>query len=343
MNKIACIDLSEWQAKVDFRAFANSGIKAVILRAGYGRESSQKDEKFDSHYRNAKNAGLKVGIYWYSYADSVEDAAREVNACLTVLGNKKLDLPIFYDMEDNTQLYLGKTKLTQIAEKFCDTIKQKGYKAGVYANLNWFNNYLNYDKLKSKYYIWLAQYNSINELKCDIWQNSSTYRTSGYDGKLDSNIIFNDAVLGSSEAAVSAQKPTITYKVYSDGKWGKEIKGQGGVAGDFKQAISGIAIKVSNGKIRYRVHLRDRDWLPWVSGYNEKDSNNGYAGILGAVIDAIQVEFEGVSTFKATYRVCGQGNKNFYDWQHNSEKDNKQDGYAGLIGKAIDRIQITLT
>lgn len=88
MNKITCIDLSEWQAKVDFRAFTNSGIKAVILRAGYGRESSQKDEKFDSHYRNAKSAGLKVGIYWYSYADSVEDAAREANACLTVLDNK---------------------------------------------------------------------------------------------------------------------------------------------------------------------------------------------------------------------------------------------------------------
>lgn len=139
------------------------------------------------------------------------------------------------------------------------------------------------------------------------------------------------------------KKPTITYRVYADGKWYGEVKGLGGVAGRFKQAISGLMIKVSEGSIRYRVHLRDGDWLDWVDGYNKADSNNGYAGILGKVIDAVQVEFSGVSDYKATYRVRKQCKDKFLPYQHNIEKDTEQDGYAGVIGYKIDGLQITLT
>lgn len=147
--------------------------------------------------------------------------------------------------------------------------------------------------------------------------------------------------LGGSE--VKPKKPTITYRVYGDNRWYNEVKGLGNVAGRFKQAISGLMIKVSEGNIRYRVHLRDGDWLDWVNGYNKADSNNGYAGILGKVIDAVQVEFSGVGDYKATYRVRKQGEKKFLDWQYNGEKDTKQDGYAGIIGTKIDGLQITLT
>lgn len=146
--------------------------------------------------------------------------------------------------------------------------------------------------------------------------------------------------LGGSE--VKPKKPTITYRVYADNRWYNEVKGLGNVAGRFKQAISGLMIKVSEGSIRYRVHLRDGDWLPWVDGYDINDSNNGYAGIKGKVIDAVQVEFSGVGDYKATYRVRKQG-AGFWDWQHNTEKDTEQDGYAGLLGTKIDGLQITLT
>lgn len=146
--------------------------------------------------------------------------------------------------------------------------------------------------------------------------------------------------LGGSE--VKPKKPTITYRVYADNRWYNEVKGLGNVAGRFKQAISGLMIKVSEGSIRYRVHLRDGDWLPWVDGYDINDSNNGYAGIKGKVIDAVQVEFSGVGDYKATYRVRKQC-AGFWDWQHNTEKDTEQDGYAGLFGAKIDGLQITLT
>lgn len=339
MSKVTCVDISEFQQGINFSKMKNDGIKAVIIRAGYGREKSQKDTMFESHYRNAKAAGLKIGVYWYSYADSAGDAEKEAKACLECINNKSLDMPIYYDLEDNSQTKLGKTKLTEIAERFCETIKKSGYRAGVYANLNWFNNYLDYDKLKKKYSIWLAQYNSVNELNCDIWQNSSTGRVSGYGKNIDTNIIFNESVFQN----VKVEKPTLTYRVYADGKWYNEVKGLSNIAGRAKQAISGVAVKVSEGNLRYRVHLLNGDWLPWVDGYDIEDDINGYAGIKGKVIDGLQVEFEGVGDYKATYRVRKQCKDKFLPYQHNTEKDTEQDGYAGVIGYKIDGLQITLT
>lgn len=340
MAKISCVDISEFQQGINFNKMKNDGIKAVIIRAGYGRESSQKDSMFESHYKNAKSENMMIGVYWYSYADSVGDAEKEAKACLECINNKSLDMPIYYDLEDNSQTKLGKAKLTEIAERFCETIKKSNYRAGVYANLNWFNNYLDYDKLKKKYSIWLAQYNFSNELKCDIWQNSSTGKINGYGGNIDTNVIYNDNIFGKSETKV--KKPTLTYRVFADGKWYNEVKGLSNVAGRKKQAISAVAVKVSKGNIKYRVHLLNGDWLPWVDGYDINDSNNGYAGIKGKVIDAIQVEFSGVGDYKATYRVRKQ-RAGFWDWQHNTEKDSSQDGYAGLFGNKIDGLQITLT
>lgn len=139
------------------------------------------------------------------------------------------------------------------------------------------------------------------------------------------------------------EKPTLTYRVYADGRWYDEVKGLSNIAGRKKQAISGVAVKVSEGNLRYRVHLLNGDWLPWVDGYDIEDDINGYAGIKGKVIDGLQVEFEGVGDYKATYRVRMQGEKRFLGWQYNGEKDTKQDGYAGIIGGKIDGLQITLT
>ena len=109
-------------------------------------EISQKDNEFETHYKNAKAAGLKVGAYWYSYADGVADAKKEASACLACIKGKNFDLPVYYDLEDGSMTALGKSTLTSIAKTFCDEIKKGGYNSGVYANLNWFNNYLDYGR-----------------------------------------------------------------------------------------------------------------------------------------------------------------------------------------------------
>ena len=88
-------------------------------------------------------------------------------------------------------------------------------------------------------------------------------------------------------------KGNITYAVhYKGGKWLPEVVNRSDYAGLYNKPIDGLRMKTDTGKtIRYRVHLRRRNaWLPWVTGYNTKDSNNGYAGILGQEIDGIQIE-----------------------------------------------------
>ena len=145
-------------------------------------------------------------------------------------------------------------------------------------------------------------------------------------------------------------KPTIEYCVFADGKWLPTVKGLSDFAGIIGKAISGLAIRVTKGKIKYRVHIKGGHWLNWVTGFNLNDDVNGYAGILGMEIDAVQIYYKTPddvksahgACYKATYRASAI-NENYYDWQHDDEKDNKQDGYAGAMGKAIDRIELTLT
>lgn len=360
MAHITCIDVSCWQENIDYVKVKASGITAVIIRAGYGREVSQKDSQFETHYKKAKSAGLKIGAYWYSYADSVADAKREAAACLACIKGKTFDMPIYYDLEDSSQVKLGKSTLTEMAKAFCEAIKAGGYRAGIYANLNWFNNYLDYADLKKSYSIWFAQYNNINQLNCDIWQNSSTGKINGINGNVDTNIIFNNNVFNSS-VSTTPTKPTNTttskdksipdviYKVKANGRWLPEVKNQNDYAGIVGQNITDVAIKVSNGSIKYRVHIKGGSWLPYVTGYNTNDDINGYAG-NGEIIDAIEIYYDTPTSLKnslgyylkAKYRVSPL-RSNYYSYQYDNEKDGNQDGYAGSFGKGIDRLQIILS
>ena len=199
MSDIKCIDISEWQGSVDFRKVKSAGVDYVILRAGFGRSSSQKDSEFENYYKNAKAAGLKIGAYWYSYAVDVNDAAKEAEAFLAVVKGKSFELPLFYDMEESFQTSLGKSMLTEMAESFMSKLSKAGYKAGIYANANWFQNFLEYKKLYGKYVVWLAQYNDVAEFECDIWQYTSSGKVTGIQGNVDMNIIYNEKLLPKAE------------------------------------------------------------------------------------------------------------------------------------------------
>ena len=208
---------------VNYRAVRSDGVAAAILRAGYGREVSQIDSQFETHYRGCRDAGLKIGIYWYSYADSVADAEQEARACLAILNGRAIDMPVYFDMEEAWQTSLGMQTLTAMAERFCETIKQGGYRAGVYSNLNWFYNYLDYDYLKSRYSIWLAQWSGSYSLDCDIWQNSETGDISGISGNCDTNVIINRDVISDGGAPVGPEpfnpEPTEETNVQEVQRW----------------------------------------------------------------------------------------------------------------------------
>ena len=118
------IDVSEHQGVIDWAKVAKDGVQFAVIRAGYGRELSQKDKQFERNYAGAKAAGIKVGAYWYSYANSVERGEQEARACLKVLEGKRFELPIFFDQEyEKSILALSNKTRTDIVLKFLETVK----------------------------------------------------------------------------------------------------------------------------------------------------------------------------------------------------------------------------
>lgn len=142
----------------------------------------------------------------------------------------------------------------------------------------------------------------------------------------------------------SNTKVNTEYRVRTGGKWLPAVKNLEDYAGLSGKAITDVAIKVSKGKVKYRVHVLDGDWLPYVTGYNINNHRNGYAG-TGKPIDAIEVYYYTPNNIrpykKAKYHVSPL-NGSYWPWQYDNEKTNGQDGYAGGFGAMMDRFQIVI-
>lgn len=191
-SAVKCLDISTWQGYVDFNKVKSAGYNYVILRAGFGREYSQKDNTFERNYANAKAAGIKVGVYWFSYSTSPSDAYREANACLYCLNGKRLDMPVYYDLEYQPAMSMSNSNYTQMALNFCSTIKKAGYKSGVYSSASVYGYLLNRQTLiNNGVSIWNAQWSSYCSVPCDIWQYSEKGQVNGISASVDMNYIYN--------------------------------------------------------------------------------------------------------------------------------------------------------
>ena len=183
------IDVSEHQGHIDWAKVAKDGVQFAVIRAGYGRELSQKDAYFEQNYTAAKKAGIQVGAYWYSYADSVKRAEEEAKTCLKVLEGKKFDLPIFFDQEyEKSILALSSKTRTDIILKFLEIIQAAGRKCGLYSSTNFITTKLQASRLR-QYPLWIAEYGSKLHYPGTVWawQYTSTGRVSGIKGHVDCN------------------------------------------------------------------------------------------------------------------------------------------------------------
>lgn len=194
VEKAKCIDVSEWNGDINFSKVRNTGVTCVIIRAGYGKDPNQEDNKFQEYYRQAKSAGLNVGAYWYSYATSVDAAKAEVKNCMNTIGGKQFDLPVFLDVEEYRQAVLPRRTLTDIISAFCDGIKSYGYDVGMYSAKSMLVDSAYPDELSSKYLIWIAAPNtSYSDLPSyvDLWQYSWNGKVDGIRVDVDLNYIYN--------------------------------------------------------------------------------------------------------------------------------------------------------
>lgn len=171
MKEIKGIDVSYAQGSIDFSRINKEQVGFAIVRSSYGWMPGQKDDQFDRNIRGFSKKGIPCGAYHYSYATSIEDAVKEAEYCLECIGDAKLALPIFLDMEDAVVAACGKRICTDIAKTFCEHIQKAGHQAGIYTNPNWLYNYIYKDELLGKYNIWLAQWGSRKpSFDCMIWQ-----------------------------------------------------------------------------------------------------------------------------------------------------------------------------
>ena len=190
------IDVSYYQGNINWTSVANSGlVDFAIIRTGYGGEnwSTQKDTCFEQNYSGCVANNIPVGVYHFSYATTPEMAKKEAEFCLYILNGRKLDYPVFYDIETAAHRAMDSTTMAAIVEAFCSTIEAAGYDVALYSSPTLYNSCLSSPTL-DKYDRWVAHYgvDRPNFYKdFTIWQ--SGFRTvPGISGNVDANYGYKD-------------------------------------------------------------------------------------------------------------------------------------------------------
>lgn len=257
------IDISKWQGAIDFQKGKNSGIKFVIIRAGYGTKG--KDEFFEANYKKAKAAGLHVGAYWYSYADGFKEASEEADAFLRALSGKQFDYPVYLDMEEKSQLEAGMDFCSGLIKTFCSRLEAAGYFAGFYTSSSYARAVAK-EEVRKRYSFWCAQWASSCSFagSCGIWQYSSKGMVPGISGRVDldyayqdfPSIIVNGGFNGYKASVKNPEpKPIPTLTIEEAAK--KVIAGEFSNGGNRKKAIEALGLSYKKVQTRVNQILRD--------------------------------------------------------------------------------------
>ena len=194
----AGIDVSKWNGDIDWDRVRNAGVEFAIIRAGYRGSvtgSLVVDPRFVENMKGASASGIPVGVYFFTQAVNEVEAVEEASAVIRLVREYNLDFPIFIDTEgaggNGRADGLDPETRTLVCEAFCRTVTNAGYRAGVYASRNWYNNNLYADRL-DKYFIWLAEYRSVPLYQgyYQMWQHTSKGQIDGISGNVDMNIYY---------------------------------------------------------------------------------------------------------------------------------------------------------
>ena len=189
------IDVSKYQSNINWEQVKTAGVKFVIIRIGYrgyGSGALVEDSTYRRNIQGAINAGLRVGVYFYSQAINEQEAVEEASMVLSLVGGYSLPLGVYYDTESvagGRANAISAAERTACAVAFCETIRSAGYSAGVYSYASWFYNALNFANI-SKYNIWIAQYRDTLSFsyKHNIWQYTGSGSVKGISKPVDMNI-----------------------------------------------------------------------------------------------------------------------------------------------------------
>lgn len=192
------VDVSSYQPTIDWEAVKASGIEFAMIRVGYrGYVSGELvlDETFLQNMEGAVNAGLDVGVYFFSQALNVEEAVEEAEFVLEQLEGRSLQYPIVFDWEEvqaNARTdEMNMLMLTSCALAFCLTVEEAGYEGGIYFNQAYGYSQLNLVSLQD-FEFWLAEYDEFPSFAYDfqMWQYTDSGTVPGIEGPVDLNVAF---------------------------------------------------------------------------------------------------------------------------------------------------------
>ncbi len=191
------IDVSAWQTNVDYEAVKAEGVEFVLIRMGYCYDTIQMDDYYYANIENADNAGLDIGVYFYSTANTEEEAREQAQWIVEQLDGRELDFPVAFDWEEwgSFQEYdMNIHDLNEVFYAFCDELEKSGYSGMLYSSKNFLDNFWE-NKINRP--VWLAHY--VDETNYtgafSIWQASAYGRINGISGDVDMNIRINDMPL----------------------------------------------------------------------------------------------------------------------------------------------------
>jgi LysM repeat protein len=192
------IDVSSHNGVIDWKQVNESGIVGAIIRAGYGKDASQQDTQFSANIKGAIEAGLKIGVYWFNYCCSLEDAKKEWETCKKIIEPYRGNICfVASDYEYDSVRYFTSVRgtaptnelINDMVNAFLNSAKADGWGTMLYTNNDYRRNVFSKDTL-AKWDIWLADYTGDPDIPCAIQQTSSTGRVSGISGNVDTDLCY---------------------------------------------------------------------------------------------------------------------------------------------------------
>ncbi len=368
------IDVSGHDGLIDWDS-AKEHIEGVIIRIGYGNDYAYQDDKQAvQNMDECERLGIPYGVYIYSYAMTMQETESEISHTLRMLKGRNPVRGVWFDMEDADEYKKNhgmdvyseedRTLLTDICIRFIEEMHSRGYITGVYANYDYYKNVLDTNRLSltEGFNMWLAHWDVEEpDMDCMMWQFGA-YRIG--DHEFDGNIYYADYSSPYKDAyietsAQAGRKVNVIYQAQIDGDyWLPQVINDEDYAGIRGRNITGITLSADIGYAVYRVYSNGR-WLAYVDSRNSdiSDYYNGYAG-NGHSIEAVEVYYYTPDTLLyneaphyqaftengykyAYYRVSTTGN-DYFPYQTDNERNDGQDGYAGIYGRKVDRFQIVI-
>lgn len=195
--EIKGIDVSAWQGKIDWKTVADYGMGFAILRIT--EAGNVVDSQFENNLAGCNKYNIPVGVYKYSYAMTIAEIQREAHKVVSTLNGRRIQFPVFLDLEHNNQRSLGSESIHKMADAFREIVEAAGYKFAIYCNVDWYENVI-CSHLK-KYDFWIARYPANDDgwlqerLRPDFgvgWQYSSKAKIPGISGTVDRNVFYKD-------------------------------------------------------------------------------------------------------------------------------------------------------